>query len=398
MRGDRAVQLSGDGAALVPAVRGRLRQYVRAQAVRAGAAVAAAHVRAARAVRSAAGRRQPRERRPRGRRGDLRPSGHPRACRSSDRRRWRALVYQRATHAGKRVQALGGAKNFIVVMPDADLDRGIPVIAESFYGCAGERCLAGSVLLPVGPAHGEARDRLVESARALKVGDGLEPGVTMGPVISAAAPRAGARLRRPGRGGRRGARPRRPQDERAGPSDGFFVGPTVFDEVSPAMAIGQRGDLRTRGDGLPGEDSRRGVPRDGRASERQRDVDLHVERQGRARVRAPRDGVDGRRQHRRGGADGVLPVRRRARQLLRRPEGARPRRVRVLHGSRKSRFQPVVLKTDDDREEIVALSQASTRSSSGPRRRRSIRSRSRARKACTSGRRTASATSTSTAS
>ena len=60
------------------------------------------------------------------------------------------LVYQRATHAGKRVQALGGAKNFIVVMPDADLDRAMPIIAESFYGCAGERCLAGSMLVPVG--------------------------------------------------------------------------------------------------------------------------------------------------------------------------------------------------------------------------------------------------------
>jgi malonate-semialdehyde dehydrogenase (acetylating)/methylmalonate-semialdehyde dehydrogenase len=94
-------------------------------------------------------------------------------------------VYQRATHAGKRVQALGGAKNFVVVMPDADLDRAMPVITESFYGCAGERCLAGSVLVPVGDAHGKARERMVESAKALKVGDGMEPGVSMGPVISA---------------------------------------------------------------------------------------------------------------------------------------------------------------------------------------------------------------------
>ncbi|HKD12509.1 MAG TPA: aldehyde dehydrogenase family protein, partial [Thermoanaerobaculia bacterium] len=94
-------------------------------------------------------------------------------------------VYQRATHAGKRVQALGGAKNFIVVMPDADLDHGMPTIVESFYGCAGERCLAGSVLVPVGSAHGEARDRMVAAARALKVGPGLEPGVSMGPLISA---------------------------------------------------------------------------------------------------------------------------------------------------------------------------------------------------------------------
>src|SRR5947199_4511637 len=74
-------------------------------------------------------------------------------------------VYQRASHAGKRVQALGGAKNFIVVMPDADLDRSMSVISESFYGCAGERCLAGSMLVPVGGIHHEARDRMVESAR-----------------------------------------------------------------------------------------------------------------------------------------------------------------------------------------------------------------------------------------
>src|SRR5262245_38136039 len=94
-------------------------------------------------------------------------------------------VYQRATHAGKRVQALGGAKNFVVVMPDANFDRSISVISESFYGCAGERCLAGSMLVPVGDAHREARDRMVEAARALRVGDGAQPGVTMGPVISA---------------------------------------------------------------------------------------------------------------------------------------------------------------------------------------------------------------------
>src|SRR5437899_6769984 len=94
-------------------------------------------------------------------------------------------VYQRATHAGKRAQALGGAKNFVVVMPDADLDRAIGVISESFYGCAGERCLAGSVLVPVGSVHEAARDRIVASAQSLKVGDGAEPGVDMGPVISA---------------------------------------------------------------------------------------------------------------------------------------------------------------------------------------------------------------------
>jgi malonate-semialdehyde dehydrogenase (acetylating)/methylmalonate-semialdehyde dehydrogenase len=148
-------------------------------------------------------------------------------------------VYPRATHAGKRVQALGGAKNFVVVMPDADLDRVIPIISESFYGCAGERCLAGSVLVPVGDAHRPARDRMLEAARALKVGDGMEPGVEMGPVISATHKKRvegyiakgaseGASLLLDGRDVKVPGRER-----------GFFLGPSVFDGVSPQMTIGR---------------------------------------------------------------------------------------------------------------------------------------------------------------
>src|SRR5260370_10843219 len=144
-------------------------------------------------------------------------------------------VYQRATHAGKRVQALGGAKNFVIVMPDANLDRSIGAISESFYGCAGERCLAGSMLVPAGEAHREARDRLVASARALKVGDGSQPDVTMGPVISARhrdrvvqyiemGVAEGASLLLDGRTTRVDDRP-----------NGYFVGPTLSDEVCPAV-------------------------------------------------------------------------------------------------------------------------------------------------------------------
>lgn len=145
-------------------------------------------------------------------------------------------VYQRATHAGKRVQALGGAKNFIVVMPDADLDKAIPIISESFYGCAGERCLAGSILVPVGSAHADARDRLVESARNMKVGNGMEAGVDMGPVISAAH-----RTRVLGyveKGAAEGATLALDGRQRTLPAEGFFVGPSVFDAVTPAMTIG----------------------------------------------------------------------------------------------------------------------------------------------------------------
>jgi malonate-semialdehyde dehydrogenase (acetylating)/methylmalonate-semialdehyde dehydrogenase len=148
-------------------------------------------------------------------------------------------VYERATRAGKRVQALGGAKNFVVLMPDADFERSIATVTESFYGCAGERCLAGSVLVPVGDAHREARDRMVASARALRVGDGAEAGTTMGPVISARhrervvgwigrGEREGARLLLDGRPVRVPDRP-----------EGFFVGPTIFDGVTPDMAVGR---------------------------------------------------------------------------------------------------------------------------------------------------------------
>jgi malonate-semialdehyde dehydrogenase (acetylating)/methylmalonate-semialdehyde dehydrogenase len=145
------------------------------------------------------------------------------------------LVYQRATHAGKRVQALGGAKNFIVVMPDADLDRAMPIIAESFYGCAGERCLAGSVLVPVGKSHGDVRDRMVAAAESLNVGNGLDAGVDMGPVITA---RHRERvLGYVDRGVKEGARLLADGRRRTLPAEGFFVGPTVFDDVSPSMSI-----------------------------------------------------------------------------------------------------------------------------------------------------------------
>src|SRR4029453_251845 len=112
-------------------------------------------------------------------------------------------------------------------MSEADWDRSIDIITESFYGCAGERCLAGSVLVPVGEAHKEARDRLVESARALKVGDGMQPGVQMGPVISGShrdrvksyidkGVQEGAKLVLDGRGVAVADR-----------ENGFFLGPTV---------------------------------------------------------------------------------------------------------------------------------------------------------------------------
>ena len=215
-------------------------------------------------------------------------------------------VYRRATHAGKRVQALGGAKNFVVVMPDADLDRAMDVITESFYGCAGERCLAGSVLVPVGSVHAEARDRLAASARALKVGDGSEAGVTMGPVISATHRERvlgyienglaeGARLVVDGR--------RNPVADRP---DGLLPGADALRRRGAHDEDRPGGDLRPGRLDHSGPDSRGGDRRDARASQRQRDVHLHVQREGGARVRPPGDGLDGRSQHRRRRSDGPV--------------------------------------------------------------------------------------------
>jgi len=146
-------------------------------------------------------------------------------------------VYKRGAEKGKRVQALGGAKNFVLVMPDADMARAATVSTESCFGCAGERCLANSVVLGVGEAYDAIRTRLVDEARKITVGDGVESGVTMGPVISAAHREKvlgyiekgiaeGATLALDGRGFKH---PKHP--------DGYYLGPTVFTDVKPDMVI-----------------------------------------------------------------------------------------------------------------------------------------------------------------
>src|SRR4029077_20558751 len=94
-------------------------------------------------------------------------------------------VYTRCGATGKRVQALGGAKNFGVVMDDCDWDKTIANVVDSSMGCAGQRCLALSVGIGVGKAYEELERRVPEALKNVKVGYGLDAGVTMGPVISA---------------------------------------------------------------------------------------------------------------------------------------------------------------------------------------------------------------------
>ena len=94
-------------------------------------------------------------------------------------------VYARAAASGKRVQALGGAKNHLVVLPDADLAASADACVSSIFGSTGQRCLAGSIVVGVGEAYGPIREGILERAAALQLGDGLDEKADMGPVISA---------------------------------------------------------------------------------------------------------------------------------------------------------------------------------------------------------------------
>ncbi len=145
-------------------------------------------------------------------------------------------IYALAAQGGKRVSAAGGAKNFLVVMPDADLELAVPAILNSAFGNAGERCLAGSVAVGVGEAGPRLLERVVEAASGLKVGPGWEEGVQVGPLI-----RAEHRARVVGyieRGLAEGAELVLDGRKEMG-RPGFFLGPTVMAGVSSGMAVGR---------------------------------------------------------------------------------------------------------------------------------------------------------------
>jgi len=93
-------------------------------------------------------------------------------------------IYQRAAANGKRVQAQGGAKNPVIVMPDADIEMAAKIVADSVYGCAGQRCLAASNIITIGDKNGNIRNALVDAAKGKTTGFGLEEGIEMGPVIT----------------------------------------------------------------------------------------------------------------------------------------------------------------------------------------------------------------------
>jgi malonate-semialdehyde dehydrogenase (acetylating)/methylmalonate-semialdehyde dehydrogenase len=143
-------------------------------------------------------------------------------------------VYTLSAAEGKRVQALGGAKNHMVVLPDANIEKSAEGIMSSAFGAAGERCLAGSVLVAVGAAAEPILATLLKKCQDLKIGDALEPGAGMGPLVTEQH-----RQRVLGyieKGVAEGAEPVCDgRDQMNG--EGFFLGPTLFDRVTPNMTI-----------------------------------------------------------------------------------------------------------------------------------------------------------------
>lgn len=140
--------------------------------------------------------------------------------------------------AGKRTMLLAGAKNYLVVMEDAQMDVFIENYIHSCYGSAGQRCLAGSIIAVVPEIYDQVIERIVEASKDVKVGDAMDPDVYMGPVISKEAKekieryidigiKEGARLIMDGRN------PRMPEKNK----NGYFVGPTVFVDADPSMTI-----------------------------------------------------------------------------------------------------------------------------------------------------------------
>jgi len=146
-------------------------------------------------------------------------------------------VYETGTSNGKRVQALGGAKNHMIVLPDADLDLAADAAVSAGFGSAGERCMAISVVVAVDPVGDDLVDRIRTRIAKLRVGDGRRPGCEMGPLVTAAhrdrvtsyldaGVGEGATLAVDGRG-----------HEIDGEETGFWLGPALFDHVRPDMSI-----------------------------------------------------------------------------------------------------------------------------------------------------------------
>jgi len=146
-------------------------------------------------------------------------------------------IYAEGSAHGKRVQCQGGAKNYVVVMPDADLDMSAKIVSDSAFGCAGQRCLAVSAAITVGDAAKPFTDKIVDIAANLKVGNGLDTGVQMGPVISPASKSRIEGLIAQGleAGGKTVLDGRNPQVQNG--EKGAFLKPTILTDISPENTL-----------------------------------------------------------------------------------------------------------------------------------------------------------------
>ena len=241
-------------------------------------------------------------------------------------------VYGRGTAHGKRVQTFGGAKNHMIIMPDADLDQAVDALIGAGYGSAGERCMAISVAVPVGQATADALiEKLVPRVEKLKVGLSSDREADYGPLVTRQhlekvkgyvelGLKEGAKLKVDGRNFRM-----------QGYESGYFLGGCLFDEVQARHAHLQGGDLRPGAVGGQGQELRGGGRAAQQARIRQRRRHLHPRRRCGARFRLQGPGRHGRHQRADPGAGRLPHVRRLEALGVRRPQPARPGFDPVLH-------------------------------------------------------------------
>ena len=247
------------------------------------------------------------------------------------------LIATRSAETGKRAQALGGAKNSLVVMPDADLDKSLPAIMGSAFGAAGQRCLAGSVLVAVGDEkrQDEVRDALAAAAADLVTGPGAGPDTDVCPMVApeareraeaaiAQSEAEGATVTLDGRLG--------------GGESGAFLGPTIVETSDSEAEIAREEIFGPVLAFVREPDLRGGARLRQRLALRQRRRHLHQLRQGRARLPLRRRGGNDRRQHRRPRPGRLVPLLGLEGLDRRRPARQRHRRRRLLHAQEGRHF------------------------------------------------------------
>ena len=240
-------------------------------------------------------------------------------------------VHQRGTQAGKRVQALGGAKNHAIVLPDADLEFASDHLAAAAYGSAGERCMAISATIAVGSVGDELIDILDRRSRAVRVGPGRDAGSDMGPIVTRASrdrivslitsgEESGAKVVVDGR-----------DLVVPGHENGFFVGPTLVDQVSPEMEVYREEIFGPVLSVLRAATVDDAIDLINANPYGNGTADLHLARRGRPQVRPRRQGRHDRRERAGPGADGLPLVRRLEELAVRRAPRARSGRRALLH-------------------------------------------------------------------